>query len=230
MAALEPFVRGRLASHPAAPAFVREVVRIHKRYATEVVQAFGLCPFVRDVDVAFGRFVVMLDSDPDLDATQRTVLEAQSPVLHVIFPCALPPPNVFERFASALYTALRGHLSPPAVMAAFHPGLAGDPGAPHRLIGLLRRAPDPFVQLIPEGLHEGGTVFAGAMSDGPNAELDAWGSGSPDGALRPKPLPDHAERTFQRLQGGALERLLAAAADIREDRDKSYAPLLAALG
>jgi hypothetical protein len=212
MAALEPLVRGRLASHPAAHAFAREVMRIHKRYATEVVQAFALCPFVRDVDVAFGRFVVMLDNDPDLDATQRTVLEAQSPVVHVIFPCALPAPNLFERFASALYTALRGHLSTPAVMAAFHPGLAGDPGAPHRLIGLLRRAPDPFVQLIPEGLHEGGTVFAGAMPDGPI------------------PPADHAELTFQRLQGSALERLFAAAADIRADRDKSYAPLLAALG
>ena len=65
MAALEPMVRGKLASHPEATAFAAEVLRVHRRYATEIVQAYALCPFTRDVDVAFGKFCVMLDREPD---------------------------------------------------------------------------------------------------------------------------------------------------------------------
>lgn len=217
MAALEPLIRGRLATHPAAPAFAAEVLRIHRRYATEIVQTYGLCPFVRDVDVAFGRFAVMLDEELDLDAAREAVLAAQNPVVHVVFPLALPPSNVFERFASALYNALQGRLEARPVMAAFHPELAGDAGAAHRLVGLLRRAPDPFVQLIPEGMHEGGTVFA-PMVD-PEVDEESFA-----------PQPDRSELVFQRLQGEALERLLATAADIRQDRDRSYAPHLAKLG
>ncbi|WP_235880304.1 hypothetical protein [Polyangium aurulentum] len=213
MAALEPLIRGRLAAHPAAPAFAAEVLRIHRRYASEIVQTYGLCPFVRDVDVAFGRFAVMLDAELDLDAARDAVLAAKNPVVHVVFPCALPPPNVFERFASSLYKALQGKLETPPVMAAFHPQLAGDAGAAHRLVGLLRRAPDPFVQLIPEGMNESGTVFAHVVDEETLAAP-----------------PDRSELVFQRLQGEALERLLATAADIREDRDRSYAPHLAMLG
>jgi hypothetical protein len=213
MAALEPLIRGRLATHPAAPAFAAEVLRIHRRYASEIVQTYGLCPFVRDVDVAFGRFAVMLDRELDVDAAREAVLAAHNPVVHVVFPCVLPPPNVFERFASALYKALGGKLDAPPVMAAFHPDLAGDAGAAHRLVGLLRRAPDPFVQFIPEGMHEGGTVFAHVVDEETFA-----------------PAPDRAETVFQRLQGDALERLLRTAADIRADRDRSYAPLVAMLG
>jgi len=213
MAALEPLIRGRLAAHPAAPAFAAEVLRIHRRYASEIVQTYGLCPFVRDVDVAFGRFAVMLDEELDLDAAREAVLDAKNPVVHVVFPCALPPPNVFERFASSLYKALQGKLETPPVMAAFHPQLAGDAGAAHRLVGLLRRAPDPFVQLIPEGMNESGTVFAHVVDEETFAAP-----------------PDRSELVFQRLQGEPLERLLATAADIREDRDRSYAPHLAMLG
>jgi hypothetical protein len=212
MAALSPIIRGSLAAHPAAPGLVAEVLRVHRRYATEVVQAFGLCPFTRDVDVAFGRVCVMLDREPDLEATREAVLLADNPVLHVIFPCALPPPSAFERFANKLLTSLRPALPSPPVMAAFHPQLAGDTDEAYRLIGLLRRAPDPFVQFIPAGVHEGGTMFAEAAV----APIE-------DGQ-------DRAEQTFQRLRGELLERLFAIAADIRRDRDESYAPHLAALG
>jgi hypothetical protein len=92
-------------------------------------------------------------------------------------------------------------------MATFHPSLAGEIDDPHRLIGLLRRAPDPFVQLIPEGLHEGGTVIVGA-----------------------EPGRDNAEANFDRLRGGGIEPILALLADIRADRDRSYAPFLRAFG
>lgn len=205
MAAVEPMIRGKLATHPNARAFAAEVLHVNKRYATEIVQQFALCPFTRDVDVAFGKFVVMLDHEPDHDATRAAIVEAKSPVLHVVFPLALPPPNVFERFASTLVASLRGHLESPPVMAAFHPELVGDRDNAHRVIGLLRRSPDPFVQFIPAGNHEGGTVFAASVEDAEDAALD------------------RAEQNFKRLRGGKLDELLAIAADIRADRDRRYA-------
>lgn len=206
MASLEPMIRGKLASHPRARAFAAEVLHVHKRYATEIVQQFALCPFTRDVDVAFGKFCVMLDREPDHDATRAAIVEAKSPVLHVVFPLALPPANVFERFASTLVASLRGHLESPPVMAAFHPELVGDRESAHRLIGMLRRSPDPFVQFIPAGNHEGGTVFASSVEEAENEGLD------------------RSELTFKRLQGGKLEELLMIALDIRADRDRRYAP------
>ncbi|MBK9261407.1 MAG: hypothetical protein IPM54_16580 [Polyangiaceae bacterium] len=206
MASLEPMIRGKLASHPHARAFAAEVLHVHKRYATEIVQQFALCPFTRDVDVAFGKFCVMLDREPDHDATRAAIVEAKSPVLHVVFPLALPPANVFERFASTLVASLRGHLESPPVMAAFHPELVGDRESAHRLIGMLRRSPDPFVQFIPAGNHEGGTVFASSVEEAENEGLD------------------RSELTFERLRGGKLDELLTIALDIRADRDRRYAP------
>ncbi|HVK67462.1 MAG TPA: hypothetical protein VM694_23410 [Polyangium sp.] len=212
MAALEPMVRGKLASHPEAFAFAAEVLRVHRRYATEIVQAYALCPFVRDVDVAFGKFCVMLDHEPDLDATREAVVAAQSNVLHVVFPLALPPPNVFERFASTLLTRLQGFFPEAPVMAAFHPALVGDRDAPHRLVGLLRRAPDPFVQFIPAGVHEGGTVFASSVE-----EFEAS-------------AVDRSELNFQKLAGDPIDALLARAQEIRADRDRAYARFAGLVG
>ena len=205
MAALEPMIRGKLGSHPQARAFAAEVLHVHKRYAAEVVQAFSLCPFTRDVEVALGKFCVMLDREPDLDATRAYVVEAKSPVLHVVFPLALPPANVFERFASALLASLRNRLESAPVMAAFHPELVGDRDDAHRLIGLLRRAPDPFVQFIPAGNHVGGTVLARSVEEAEDA------------------AQDRSELNFKRVAGEKLDALLAIIADIRADRDRRYA-------
>jgi hypothetical protein len=202
----DPLLRGPFAAHPEAARFAAEVRRVHRRYAAEVVAANRLCPFLRDVDTGFGAFVVVLDpGEPDVDAAVAALAAADSPVVHLVFPLASAPPARFERFSGRLAQALKATVSPAPVMATFHPSLGGDVDDPHRLVGLLRRAPDPFVQLIPEGLHEGGTVFAGVQ-----------------------PGRDNAEANFDRLRGGGIEPILALLADIRADRDRSYAPFLSA--
>jgi hypothetical protein len=191
------------------------VHRVHRRYAAEVVAANRLCPFLRDVDTGFGAFVVMLDpGEPSVEATADAVLAAESPVLHVVFPLVRPAPNLFERFSGRLANALKTRLRTPPVMATFHPELAGDATDPHRLVGLLRRAPDPFVQLIPEGMNEGGTVFA-PLSAVPAEEASS------------EPV-DVAQVNFDKLMGGRAEALLALMNAIHEDRNSAYAPFLAA--
>ncbi|MEZ4311390.1 MAG: hypothetical protein R3F14_25415 [Polyangiaceae bacterium] len=237
MAPLAPLLFGPLRSHPAAIPFAAEVVRVHRRYATEVVAAHRLCPFVRDVDIAFGRFCVVLAEDPSLEAARAAYVEAENPVLHLVYPISRVPTADFERFGADVGKLAReiwraapvddARLGPePPVIATFHPRLAGDRGTPHRLIGTLRRAPDPFVQIIPGGHHESGTVVA-PVSD----YLDL----APEALAKllkaiPPPAKDRAHETFTRLTPADLDAIDALIADIHADRDRSYAPFLKELG
>lgn len=216
MAATAPLLRGPLAAHPIAANFAAAVHRVHRRYASEVVAANRLCPHLHDVDRDFGAFVVMLDPapEPDVDAVVEAVKAVGEPVMHLVFPLVRPPPSAFERFSGKVARALRKEFAKPPVMATFHPELAGDGDDPHRLIGLIRRAPDPFVQLIPDGYQEGGTVFM------PLAEAAAAATAE---------KVEWSQRNFDKLRGPNLERLLALIADIQADRDRAYAPLVAEL-
>lgn len=203
-----PVVTGALAGAPGAGALAREVHRVHRRYALEVVKAYGLCPFVREADAAFGTFVVVLDREPDVATAVAASLAATSSVVHLVYPLIATPPRPFERFAGSLSASLKEALDDPPVYAVFHPELSGDTASPARMIGVVRRAPDPFVQLVPEGLQPGGTVLAGT----------------------PLPPPPAASRGgLERLDAAQIEALVATLADIRADRERSYAPLLAAI-
>jgi hypothetical protein len=214
--ASEPIVAGELAAHPLARAFALEVQRVHHRYAVEVVGAFSLCPFMNDPESAFGRFVVMLDREPAVASARDQVLAAPG-VAHLIYPLFTGSSNAIERFGNALHEAVRREafarrLDPP-VHATFHPEMEGDTSSAQRLVGFLRRAPDPFVQFVPEGLAKGGTVFA----DPATIDLATL--------LTPKP----ARSLFDRLSRADLEVVAAREASIRADRNESYARFLDAL-
>jgi len=186
---------------------------VHRRYAGEVVARNQLCPFLRDVDTGFGRFCVMLDVEPDVPTALAAVLAADASVIHLVYPLNASPPSPFEKFSGKLAESLKQNMRDAPVMATFHPGLPGDGSTQSRLIGLLRHAPDPFVQLIPEGLHQGGTIYAGA------ADLEQT---TTEGAVDP------SEANFAKMHGGLLETIVALLAEIRADRDRSYAPFLEA--
>jgi hypothetical protein len=237
VSSLKPLLFGPLRSHPAAPAFAAEVVRVHRRYAVEVVASHRLCPFVRDPDVAFGRFCVVLARELSLDDAREAYRAADNPVLHIVYPITAAAPAEFERFGGDVGRAVREiwravpdgdpRYGPEApVIATFHRKLAGERSSPHRLIGLLRRAPDPFVQIIPGGHHEGGTVVA------PLGDLEGL---APDALVKllqsvPAPPKDRTQELFERLSAAVLDDIAARVADIHADRDRAYAPLLAELG
>jgi hypothetical protein len=220
--AILPLVRGPLSTHPLAARFVEEVHRIHVRYASEVVAANRLCPFLRDVETGFGRFCVVLDprEEPDVRTAVEVVLEAASPVVHVIYPFIRPVPSAFERFSARVNQALKGALPETPVMATFHPALVGAADDPHRLVGLLRRAPDPFLQLIPRGMNEGGTVFAPLPAS--TDEMLA--------VVREAPPADPAQFNFDRFGGEAVAPILALIDAIHAERDARYAPFLEGFG
>jgi hypothetical protein len=224
MSASAPILRGPLAGHALAAKFAGEVHRVHRRYAAEVVAAPRLCPHLHDVERDFGAFIVMLDPapEPDVEATVAAIAETEGDLMHLVFPLVCPPPAAFERFGGRVHQAMRKVFAVTAprrelVMATFHPDLAGDVDDPHRLIGLLRRAPDPFVQMIPAGYQDGGTVFM---------PLPRAGEPMPELA---EPV-EWAQRNYDKLRGAALDRLLVLQREIRAERDRAYAPYLEAFG
>ncbi len=233
MTTLQPLLFGPLRGHPAAIPFAEQVVRVHRRFAVEVVAAHRLCPFVKDPDVAFGRFCVGLTERTDVDEAKGVFTRAENPVLHIVYPLIRGVAGEFERFGGEVGRAARdvwralpagdGRYGPePPVIATFHPDLAGERTSPHRMIGLLRRSPDPFVQIIPGGHHEGGTVVA------PITDVTAL---TPEAiqkilANAPPPQKDRAHETFARLTPALFDEIAATIADIGADRDRSYAPFL----
>ncbi|MFO0550385.1 MAG: hypothetical protein U0271_18465 [Polyangiaceae bacterium] len=198
-----PRVFGRLANHPDAAAVAREAHALLFRYATEVVLANRLCPFLHNVETGMGAVGVGLDSNPDVDETLRVIRTLGDNVFHLVFPLFTGPSSAFERFGSKLAEALRRSFPEPLVHASFHPDLTGGKETPYRLIGLLRQSPDPFVQFIPPGLQSGGTVMAGE---------------APDGA-------SHAEDRFARLMGGSVDEVLAHIAELKAERERRYGEL-----
>lgn len=214
MAHLVPLLRGRLASHPAAPAFAAEVAALHRRYA-ELVARHRLCPFLKDVDSGLGAFVVIFSEEPSVDEAVAVAAEVDAGVSHLVFPLVEIEPRAWERFGGAVVSALRARSPDASAIASFHPGMLGSVERPHTLTGLLRQAPDPFVQLVPPGLTEGGTVV---ITDLKSLE-DI-----------PKPPPDHAADTWRRLREGPLDQVLAELAELRAARAALYEPHLRALG
>ncbi len=200
---MPPFtIFGQRADHPRAQELAAEVHRALFRYASEVVAAHSLCPFLHHVEVGMGAVGVVLDLEPDVETGVTALGSLGESVVHLVYPLSKLPAAGFERFASKLAQELQRRHPQPLVHATFHPELTGGTENAHRLVGLLRQAPDAFVQFIPPGLHEGGTVLAG----------------------EPAPAEGRAEATYRRLMHGAVEDVLTRLASMRSDRAR-YASL-----
>lgn len=215
-------------------ALIAEALRIYRRYATEVVEGLGLCPWAEHARRA-GHVVerVLLLSTPDVQPAMDVVAELagrpEVEILLVIFPLLELDRRRFEHFVAELREAdaKRHELgSIPFVMAAFHPDAEAELSDPERLIPFLRRSPDPTIQLVRRSVLERvrrrapeGTGFVDLRQLDPR-ELAAE---EPLG-LRERIARDNLE-TVQRMGVARVEELLA---DIRRDRGRSYARLVAA--
>lgn len=202
---------GRLAGHPRAAELAAAASALLHRYASEVVYAHRLCPFLQNVETGMGAVCVMLDTEPDVARTTAALLASGSNVAHVLFPLVRGEAPPFERFGNKLSESVRKARSEPLVHASFHPRMVGGYENAHRMVGLLRRAPDPFVQFIPPGMQAGGTVHA---SETPSDE-------------------PYVESTFRRLggppSGAELSAGFAAIEGLLESLHRARAETYAAL-
>jgi hypothetical protein len=132
-----------------ANGFARDTVRLLERYAS-AIDARGICPYMRAGGL--GDVIVVLDRALDIDLACGAIARTTAEVIHIVFPLAPRDgagARAFERFCNDVATRVRGRGS---VHAAFHPAMAGGREDADRRVGLVRRAPDPFLQLVPARL------------------------------------------------------------------------------
>lgn len=210
-----------------------EALRVHLRYAQEVVEALGFCPWAAGARAA-GRVHtrVVLGCDLDLEQTLREVAsledEASADIGLLVFPEVVAGRLDFQHWSARVrdgceQRAGRGHAV--FAIADFHPDAEADLTAAERLVAFIRRSPDPTLQLIRRSVLDGvrrgepaGTRFVDPASLGGLHERDM--------VSQPEPLHARLARanleTVQRL---GLARVAAVLEDIALDRDRSYARL-----
>ncbi len=216
--------------------WVREAIRVHRRYQTEVVDAYSLCPWAQraTLEGKVRERVLLQADDAGLEASLAAIDEWTSDptadVAFILYPRLPLGRQEFHDFAARVRTAdaSRHELGAiPFVFAAFHPNAEPDTGDPERLIPFLRRTPDPTLQLLRASALEAirstasqGTQFVDIAS----IEASLTGQGQP-------PLRERIARanlaTVRRIGVGVLERRFE---DIRRDRDETYRGLAGPIG
>lgn len=211
-----------------------EVLRVHLRYALEVVEALGFCPWAAAARTA-GRVQtrVVFGHEPDLAQTLHEVeileYDESADIGLIVFPELVLDRVAFQHFGARVREQneqRNGRGRARFAIADFHPDAAPDLASAERLVAFIRRSPDPTLQLLRRSTldavrrgEQPGTRF---VDPAQLAEADL-------GRLR-EPIHERLARanllTVQRL---GVERVAAVLDDIQRDRDRSYARLGAAL-
>jgi hypothetical protein len=210
--------------------FEREVLRLQRRYAEEVVEAFGFCPYAATArrEGRSAERVVRGASPGDAQLLAEVAALSDDERIEVAF--LILPDLTLDRVALARRVeSLRqahqgGSRGLVMTMEGFHPDAASDLGSSGRLVPLLRRTPFPTVQLTRLSAltrvrrsAPSGTAFVDPSSPELLALL---------GRPAPEPVSDRiAEdnlRTVRAVGAEAVEGVIAA---ILRDRDDTLARL-----
>jgi hypothetical protein len=207
-----------------------QALRVHQRYAREVVEALGFCPWAAGARAA-GRVVVRIVLGRELDL-QRTLDEVQNlerdetaDIGLLVFPEATAGRLQFQHWSARLreqaeQSAGRGRAV--FAIADFHPDAEADLGSAERLVAFIRRSPDPTLQLVRRSVLD--AVRSGTASGTRFVDPALLGEG--DLAPRREPIQERIARanleTVKRL---GIARVTAVIDDILLDRDRSYAQL-----
>ena len=208
-----------------------EAERVYHRYATEIVEPLGLCPWARKarLDGRVTRRVVVQASPKPADILPHVDAVATDSTLEIgllILPLLEMSLREFRRFVNAVRQADSARHGPGGghlYMAEFHPHAPLDTGSPARLVSFIRRTPDPTIQLVRR------TVLDEVRSREPSGTLYLDPQELLAGDLpEPPPAPLHeriAETNYQTIEAYGFQRLSAIMDDIRADRDRAYAAL-----
>jgi hypothetical protein len=219
------------------PELVAEALRVYRRYAVEIVEAFGLCPWAaraRQNGRVSERVLLQKSSDigPALDCVSELAGNATVDIGLLIFPRLTLDPLAFEHFTALVRDrdAERRPLGAiPFAIAAFHPGAEADLSDPERLIPFLRKTPDPTLQLVRRSVLEKvrgknmqGTAF---IDEAALAALEALPAIATAGHEEQSLRERIAQANYQAVLDAGLASLRARLDDIRQDRTRAYARL-----
>ena len=183
----------------AEAALVAAALRVNARYVEEVVIGWGLCPWAaRAWNEGQVTQRVFTDAEPDVEPVaafvDELVARPDAAIGLAIFPRVACTLGAWERFAERVRRARGAFLA-----AAFHPDYRPPDGEaldPARLVPLIRRTPDPTLQLVRASLLEN---------------------------LRGQVSNDVARDNHATVTARGPDALAALLDDIRRDRDSSYA-------
>lgn len=217
----------------------RATLAAYERYAVEVVERFGFCPWARaarESGEVLLRVVFSInpdDFDDSLEVLRELSRAPEAPdIALVIYPLLDLDRLAFEDYTRRLRShAERG--SPKLddyAMAAFHPRATPDLSHPDKLVPYVRRTPDPTLQLVRKSAISSikGLTSGTAFLDVSTLSVEAFKA-----LAEPLPLPLRERIAQQNLltvtQVGpdVIEGVLA---DIAAEREREHAALLARHG
>jgi hypothetical protein len=217
----------------------RATLEVYERYAVEVVERFGFCPWARAARES-GEVVLRVDfsaNPDDFDASLRLLSElhrgsSDVDIALFIYPLLDLDRLRFEDRVRRFRALAEGGPSEldAFAMAAFHPAAQADLSHPDRLVPFVRRSPDPTLQLVRKsalsaikGLSSG-TAFVdvGSLSVASLKALEA----PPNKAVRER-IADQNLGTVRDV--GAAE-VAAILNDIAGARERAHEALFARFG
>lgn len=202
-------------------ALIREATRLHRRYLTELIERYSVCPWAKPAHAdGLLRTHVVVDAvcHPSALATilDDWASDARAEVGFIIAP----------RFdgggpAFAAWTAEVSELRPDVwLTASFHPD-AGDSSSPIRF---LRQTPDPTVQLVRRArLEEIRAEDPPHYTDIFDLDLRRLHADQPPPRAVSAAVLAHNGRLLAREGRTSLQAIID---DIRRDRDETYARIL----
>ena len=220
------------------PKLEREALRVYGRFAVEVIEGYGFCPWAADArQQGHVRRQIVLEVEPEVDAVVDHVVamaaDAQIAIGLLIFPQLALDRAPFSRWASTIregYEQRVGRGNGLVAMADFHPNAKADMAAPERLVPFIRRSPDPTIQVVRmSALDEVrmSETHGTAFMDPADIDLAAIAAAG----AQPTVAPLHqrvARNNLRTIEREGLESVEATLRDIHDDRHRSYAALGAA--
>jgi hypothetical protein len=215
-----------------APLLEAEALRVYDRYAREVVEALGFCPWAEGARQAGQvRTRVVPGSAPDLAQvlTHMDAIEGDSQALIglLLFPELALGRIDFQRFAAQVRQAdadRKPRGGTVLAMADFHPDANADFGSPERLVPFIRRTPDPTLQLVRRSI-----LAEVRMTEGSGTSFvdpTALGASLSPVPQRPEPLAARVARSnLKTVESRGLDEVRALLESIHDDRHASYARL-----
>jgi len=206
---------------PAGDPRIAEVHRLLDRYLVEVVEAWSLCPWAYNarthgelhVEIHWGATGELAAA---CELARRGLAAPGARVVMLVFPELAGGVRAIEALRNGVALRL-----PEAGVAAFGPHGAADLSSPAKLVPLLRRSPDPMLQLVPFTiLDELRQQFQPMAPPARNAQaLALAGHGAPP---PPSMIDGIARRNHAVVAPDGAAQLQRALDDIARDRAVSY--------
>ncbi|MBX3274039.1 MAG: DUF1415 family protein [Sandaracinaceae bacterium] len=211
-------------------ALAREAIRLYRRYAVEIVEALGFCPYAeRCRQEGRTREVVIAEPTPTdervLEAVEELAEDPQVEIGLVLLPRLALGQASLGRWVEVLRKAHAARRDGRALVAieGFHPAAAADTSTPERLTPFVRRTPDPTLQLTRLSVLD--RVRRGSSTGTAFVDPDALALA----ALTAPPKPPLHERiselNLETVRALGVEDVEARVQSILRDRDASYLAL-----